>query len=173
MVFFESLEDNEVALITGTDKINLYKGYKQTFEMVGSYDDDILLEKSDKDIILVMDALPFKNFDEQYIPQNVLRELNKAYFGFSWEKRKVILTGKWGCGVFRGDPQLKFILQWIAASQCDKTMMFCPFGDFSFNTDFLRSFIGLEVKQMINAIFDYGPKYGKLFDFLSQSNPNR
>lgn len=27
------------------------------------------------------------------------------------------MTGNWGCGAFGGDPQLKAMLQWIAASQ--------------------------------------------------------
>ncbi|KAL3351371.1 hypothetical protein AABB24_019788 [Solanum stoloniferum] len=28
-----------------------------------------------------------------------------------------VVTGNWGCGAFGGDPQLKAMLQWIAASQ--------------------------------------------------------
>ena len=28
-----------------------------------------------------------------------------------------IATGNWGCGAFGGDPELKAIIQWIAASQ--------------------------------------------------------
>ncbi|KAJ8774097.1 hypothetical protein K2173_009528 [Erythroxylum novogranatense] len=28
-----------------------------------------------------------------------------------------VATGNWGCGAFRGDPQLKTIIQWLAASQ--------------------------------------------------------
>ena len=28
-----------------------------------------------------------------------------------------IATGNWGCGAFRGDPQLKSMLQWAAASR--------------------------------------------------------
>lgn len=28
-----------------------------------------------------------------------------------------IATGNWGCGAFGGDPQLKAVLQWIAASE--------------------------------------------------------
>ena len=30
--------------------------------------------------------------------------------------QKIISTGNWGCGAFRGDHELKFIQQWIAAS---------------------------------------------------------
>jgi hypothetical protein len=28
-----------------------------------------------------------------------------------------LITGNWGCGAFGGDPELKFLLQWLAASQ--------------------------------------------------------
>lgn len=28
-----------------------------------------------------------------------------------------IVTGNWGCGAFGGDPELKTIIQWLAASQ--------------------------------------------------------
>lgn len=28
-----------------------------------------------------------------------------------------IATGNWGCGAFGGDPEVKTIIQWLAASQ--------------------------------------------------------
>lgn len=28
-----------------------------------------------------------------------------------------VVTGNWGCGAFGGDPELKAIIQWLAASQ--------------------------------------------------------
>lgn len=28
-----------------------------------------------------------------------------------------VATGNWGCGVFGGDPELKAMIQWLAASQ--------------------------------------------------------
>ena len=31
-------------------------------------------------------------------------------------EEKTISTGNWGCGVFGGDHELKFLQQWIAAS---------------------------------------------------------
>ena len=58
---------------------------------------------------------------------SVLRELNKAKIGFQgdwWEnntqeidpKERKIVAGKWGCGIFNGDPLIKFTVQWMAAS---------------------------------------------------------
>jgi poly(ADP-ribose) glycohydrolase len=44
------------------------------------------------------------------------------------KENKKIITGNWGCGVFRGDPQIKLIIQWIAASLADKEILYCPYG---------------------------------------------
>jgi len=39
---------------------------------------------------------------------------------------KPIATGNWGCGAFGGDPQLKSLLQWIAATEsgCPKMIYY-------------------------------------------------
>lgn len=34
-----------------------------------------------------------------------------------------IATGNWGCGAFGGDPELKAIIQWLAASQVNTVLM--------------------------------------------------
>jgi poly(ADP-ribose) glycohydrolase len=39
------------------------------------------------------------------------------------------VTGKWGCGAFGGDPELKFVIQWLAASWADRNMMFVNWGE--------------------------------------------
>ena len=66
----------------------------------------------------------------------LLRDLVKAYVGFRGvpeditfeesEKLKVI-TGKWGCGVFGGIPEVKLVIQWIAASLSGRVMVFTTF----------------------------------------------
>jgi len=54
----------------------------------------------------------------------------KAYVGFSSiPEDKKIITGNWGCGVFKGNVQLKLIIQWIAASLAGKDMTYCPYGE--------------------------------------------
>jgi len=58
----------------------------------------------------------------------VPRDLIKAIAGFSRygslpvDMPKVIATGNWGCGMFRGDPAIKFIIQWIAASVINQNL---------------------------------------------------
>lgn len=39
-----------------------------------------------------------------------------------------IITGNWGCGAFKGNLTVKFMIQWIAASLAGKRLMYCPFG---------------------------------------------
>jgi poly(ADP-ribose) glycohydrolase len=39
-----------------------------------------------------------------------------------------IVTGNWGCGAFRGNLQLKFLIQWIGCSMAEKRMIYCPYG---------------------------------------------
>lgn len=38
-------------------------------------------------------------------------------------------TGNWGCGAFGGDPHLKALIQWIAASVCGREIKYFTFGD--------------------------------------------
>ncbi|KAF8402438.1 hypothetical protein HHK36_013394 [Tetracentron sinense] len=41
-----------------------------------------------------------------------------------------IVTGNWGCGAFGGDPELKAIIQWLAASQALRPfILYCTFGE--------------------------------------------
>ena len=45
------------------------------------------------------------------------------------KKKDWIATGRWGCGAFNGNSQLKFLIQWVAVSECGKNMMFYRKGD--------------------------------------------
>lgn len=65
---------------------------------------------------MAIDALFFREPDEQYQMKQVTRELIKAFAGFrprpttmGAENLFGIATGHWGCGAFHGDRQLKGI----------------------------------------------------------------
>ena len=78
------------------------------------------------DYIVAIDAL--KKPDPQYSTKLMLRELNKACIGFRhFQEVPTIATGNWGCGVFGGDCQLKFILQWMAASLNNRQLHYCAY----------------------------------------------
>ena len=65
----------------------------------------------------------FSVFQSSYdsLKNEIIRDIHKAYVGFSLANSdnnipKTIATGNWGCGAFKGNHELKFIQQWIAAS---------------------------------------------------------
>ena len=67
-----------------------------------------------------MDALCYEG-EEQFTHQKMLREINKSHCAFSMiPAGNAIASGKWGCGVFNGDPYLKTLLQWVSASLIGK-----------------------------------------------------
>merc|ERR1712232_1282958 len=85
--------------------------------------------------IVAFDALVFPGAS-QYGEACLLRELSKAYVAclgdpteHDGERRVAFATGNWGCGVFGGDPQLKSLIQWLAASAAQRELIYFPFGD--------------------------------------------
>jgi poly(ADP-ribose) glycohydrolase len=50
------------------------------------------------------------------IRENVDREIRKACTAFSAGSFGEVRTGLWGCGAFAGDPGVKMLLLWVAAS---------------------------------------------------------
>ncbi|KUL92501.1 hypothetical protein ZTR_02318 [Talaromyces verruculosus] len=71
--------------------------------------------------MLFMDALELDGHDPDgvlpdLLPGHLERELQKAYTAFSSSPYVSIFTGLWGCQSFGGNPQIKTIIQWCAAS---------------------------------------------------------
>ena len=59
-------------------------------------------------------------------------EIAKSYIESPNAEPRVrpIATGNWGCGVFRGDPELKALIQWVAASAAGcPVIVYHTFGD--------------------------------------------
>ena len=72
------------------------------------------------------------NRNEQWTQLRILRELNKAFVGFNHalpSEGSPVGTGNWGCGAFGGCIQLKALLQWCAASACNRDAKYFTFGD--------------------------------------------
>lgn len=135
-LFTEVLGPKEVLVISGAEQFNDTSGYADTFLWEGDFVDD-----SPRDAwrrrctdVVAMDALCFHRHAEQYRPCAVKRELNKAYCGFLCSDvppahRPAIATGNWGCGVFRGDPLLKVLIQLMAAAAAERDMVYFTFND--------------------------------------------
>nr|XP_029510462.1 poly(ADP-ribose) glycohydrolase-like [Oncorhynchus nerka] len=113
-LFTEALLQNECLIVTGTEQYSTYTGYADSYLWDSKHQD-----KTPRDTwqrrcteIVAMDALKFRNFLEQFHPEKMNRELNKAYCGFSRPGEKsqdlsAVATGNWGCGVFGGDARFK------------------------------------------------------------------
>uniref|UniRef100_A0A8C0TPI3 poly(ADP-ribose) glycohydrolase n=1 Tax=Canis lupus familiaris TaxID=9615 RepID=A0A8C0TPI3_CANLF len=113
-LFTEVLDHNECLIITGTEQYSEYTGYAETYRWARSHEDG-----SERDAwqrrgteIVAIDALHFRRYLDQFVPEKIRRELNKAYCGFlrpgvSSENLSAVATGNWGCGAFGGDARLK------------------------------------------------------------------
>jgi poly(ADP-ribose) glycohydrolase len=97
--------------------------------------------------MLFMDALEFDEVEGSTIlldleQENILREVRKAYTAFSsWRggENPTVWTGLWGCGAFNGDPAVKVILMWMAASLAGKGLqLLCDASQGDFGVKFGR-----------------------------------
>ncbi|XP_064806057.1 poly(ADP-ribose) glycohydrolase isoform X2 [Oncorhynchus masou masou] len=135
-LFTEALLQNECLVVTGTEQYSTYTGYADSYLWNGKHQD-----KTPRDTwqrrcteIVAMDALKFRNFLDQFHPEKMNRELNKAYCGFSRPGERsqdlsAVATGNWGCGVFGGDARFKALLQILAASEAGRDVAYFTFGD--------------------------------------------
>ncbi|XP_059213330.1 poly(ADP-ribose) glycohydrolase [Centropristis striata] len=181
-LFTEKLADNECLIITGSQQFSLCCGYSDSFEWAGPYDDRLGRDEWArlKRQILAIDALNFRHRRDQYSMIKVTRELNKAYCGFKGHGHHEpdIATGKWGCGAFNGDPQLKAVIQLMAAAKAKRGLAFFTFDDELLKqgleqTHHLLVTEGTTVEKLFAVLEDYcaaqqasGSAHVDLFDFI-------
>nr|XP_057920856.1 poly(ADP-ribose) glycohydrolase isoform X1 [Doryrhamphus excisus] len=135
-LFTEALEHNECLIITGAEQYSKYSGYAETYKWDESYKDETPRDDWQRRCteIVAIDALKYKHFMEQFLPEKMTRELNKAYCGFfrnnaNRKHLSAIATGNWGCGAFGGDTRLKALIQLMAAAEADRDVAYFTFGD--------------------------------------------
>jgi poly(ADP-ribose) glycohydrolase len=119
--------------------------------------------------VLAVDAMDYRftHPSGQYEWVTMRRELTKllaAFLAPVVEKGGVepgeaasVATGNWGCGVFGGDVELKFLLQWIACSIAKKHMHYFPFDD---------SHIAAVMDPLGKRMMDDGLTVGHVIRFL-------
>ena len=71
-----------------------------------------------------------------------------------------VATGNWGCGAFRGDPQLKSLIQLMAASLCRRDVVY-----FTFNDQKLCDEIQTIYDKLVEFDLTVGDLYAKLIAF--------
>ncbi|XP_070783316.1 poly(ADP-ribose) glycohydrolase-like [Enoplosus armatus] len=166
-LFTEALGHNECLIITGTQQYSKYTGYAQTYQWDGSHPDTTPRDDWQRRCteIVAIDALRFKNFLEQFHPERINRELNKAYCGFARPEDQsqnlaAVATGNWGCGVFGGDTRLKALLQMLAAAEAGRDVAYFTFGDSKLMTDVhnIHSFL-TQKKISVGEVYDLLGQY--------------
>jgi poly(ADP-ribose) glycohydrolase len=136
-LYFPALRDDEALMLRGTEQFSLASGYGSDLTFAGRFIDSSLHDSEGllTSWILAVDALDFRDVDRrsQYSKDSELRELNKLWAGLcTMEGPRELATGHWGCGIFGGDPSLKFLIQWAASSRAGKVLRYFPWDDGEF-----------------------------------------
>ncbi|XP_053728076.1 poly(ADP-ribose) glycohydrolase [Synchiropus splendidus] len=135
-LFTERLEDLECLIVTGCEQFSHHDGYGDSFRWAGPHQDQVLRDdwcRRHRKIVAI-DALNYGKRQDQFTMESITRELNKAFCGFKASRydrydEPDIATGKWGCGAFNGDAQLKALIQLMAAAVAKRNLAFFTFGD--------------------------------------------
>ncbi len=122
-----AMRDDEALRLRGAERFAAVEGYARTLRYVGPCNDECPRDPDGTPAVelVAIDALDLRRFPEasaQFRPAVLLREMEKARIGFGGARARTapttVATGHWGCGVFGAHPQLKAVLQWLAASAC-------------------------------------------------------
>uniref|UniRef100_H2RDJ6 poly(ADP-ribose) glycohydrolase n=1 Tax=Pan troglodytes TaxID=9598 RepID=H2RDJ6_PANTR len=154
-LFTEVLDYNECLIITGTEQYSEYTGYAETYHWSRSHEDGSERDDWQRRCteIVAIDALHFRRYLDQFVPEKMRRELNKAYCGFlrpgvSSENLSAVATGNWGCGAFGGDARLKALIQILAAAAAERDVVYFTFGDSELMRDIYSMHIFLTERKL-------------------------
>lgn len=130
VLFTSQLEDNQALSINSAQPMIRFEGQRRNISWA-VHDPPVAGGR-----LLLMDALEIdltqinsENYsgdvdcDNGLLPdlleENMQREITKARAAFtSWPltPNSTVVTGQWGCGAFNGEPTVKLLLVWVAAS---------------------------------------------------------
>jgi len=170
MLFVERLDDRDAMIVTGCERYCSSIGYADSFRFEGDFNDQTPRDSWGRRYteVLAIDAQPF-NYKrlEQYKSNWLEREVCKAYAGFYAPSipsafRNAIATGNWGCGVFKGDPRLKSLLQLIAATETGRDVLYFSFKDVDLCKDIYNMYKLLTEKKV-----SVGDLWALLLDYHS------
>ncbi|KAL2264251.1 hypothetical protein VTK26DRAFT_9027 [Humicola hyalothermophila] len=121
------LEDDQVLVVRGAQAMVNITGQRRDIrieDMPVTEDGEVWKQRT----MLFMDALELDMAEAwdslpDLLPGNMDREIRKAYTALSSGGYREIRTGLWGCGAFCGDPGVKMLLVWLAASLAGTTLV--------------------------------------------------
>ena len=123
----EGMGDGEAILLRGARHITKHTGYLASFQCAGPVEGNVPTDVAAR--WLAIDALRYEDqgpASQLLNFQKTRRELHKAWTGFRGAvlhreigaaAETIVATGMWGCGAFNGDPEVKALVQLLAASQ--------------------------------------------------------
>jgi hypothetical protein len=134
MIVSARLADDEAIRVRGAERWSRTRGYGRSLAYAGPLEDPAPRDPDGAPDVtsVAIDAIDWSRGDPraQFAEAALLRELDKARAGFRADApARPVATGNWGCGVFAGDPPLKAVLQWLAASAEGRAVRYCNFGD--------------------------------------------
>jgi len=170
ILFCEEMQQEEAIRIYGARRISKCESERGTkcfsyeergdFRFFGAYKEESVIER--EHVIMDAEKYHYKQAASQFHEKYVLREVNKAYAGFQTENenRRKVATGNWGGGAFKGNRQLKFMIQWLAASRAGRGIVFYLFDD-------TKNFDAESVKRILH--YYEGKEVGELFTDLRKA----
>ncbi|MFO0603410.1 MAG: hypothetical protein U0324_09565 [Polyangiales bacterium] len=147
----ERMDDDEVIVLDGARRFCEYSGYLRSFRFEGLRADRRAQE------VLAADAV----YRDHFTPEAVLRDLDKAWLGFTSCRGRTVSTGHWGCGAFGGNRVVKFLQQVCAAAAAGVSLAYSTFGDEESAAE-LRGLLadlsarGATVGDVVRALCAYG-----------------
>lgn len=183
IMIFPPMRDNEAIVISGAKRYTNYEGYGWSLKYGGKYERP--QEEDDKDstaVFAAIDALYLPSIQlqiDQFRPKLLIRELCKAVVGFqdnhydqsTHDSKMAVSTGKWGCGAFNGNPELKFLTQWIAASYAGRDMNFFTLNgsDCKYLDELYKLYKGKQIKDIFSDLLEH---YERLKVFKEERDYN-
>ena len=182
-MLFPPMRDNESIIIAGAKRYSNSTGYAWSLKFLNEHEDTQELDSLSriKRVFTAIDATYLFNEIEkvkQFTERLTLRELNKASIGFAGDKNESqdttlkmdVSTGKWGCGAFNGNPEYKFLIQWIATSYNSRNMSFYTFDtkDCS-NLEYLyNKYSGKLIKDLYSDILEFSQYISKKWENIDE-----
>lgn len=153
MSLVDTLSPTEAILVEGITQYSKANYYGFDLQYAGGY-----MSSIDQSIIIV-DAIDYRNrTTDQYLDENKFTETQKILNGFSMVgSNKLISTGHWGCGAFKGNHLLKFMIQWLGASLSNNKLKYYLGNDSTINglTIFYDQFKNKTIEDLYNQIMEY------------------
>ncbi|CAG5090337.1 Oidioi.mRNA.OKI2018_I69.PAR.g12562.t1.cds [Oikopleura dioica] len=188
----EEMQKEEAIIVTGVQRFSNYSGYADSFRFEGSYNDPLAVSyKRDcygriPTEVFAIDAVnyvyPYRGDTphDQFSATSIKRDILKAYSAFKGCTPATIATGNWGCGAFGGDPELKFVIQMIAAAFAQRPLWYFCFDDLMTRSDAKLSSTLAEIKCSIEKksipyvfelLTEFEPGREKFSEYLKKNDP--